>query len=99
MKIFAETLILQAWILFERLPVVPSNRASTSTRDSGSVQSKHKNRLVPILFENLVLVYHNIRVIEKMAENVYARTRIWLPIENEVEIEPDTETKLSSDDE
>ena len=46
-----------------------------------------------------VNVYHNMRVIKQMALNVHAKTRMWLPIEYEVEIEPDTETKLSSDDE
>ena len=34
-----------------------------------------------------------------MAENEYANTRVWLPIEREAEMEPDTETELSSDDE
>ena len=33
-----------------------------------------------------------------MAENEHAKTRMWLPIEYDVEIEPDTETDLSSDD-
>ena len=41
-----------------------------------------------------VYVYHNMCVIKQMA-----LTRMWLPIEYEVEIEPDTETELSSDDE
>ena len=46
-----------------------------------------------------VYVYHNMRVIKQMALNEHAKTRMWLPIEYEVEIEPDTETELSSDDE
>ena len=46
-----------------------------------------------------VYVYHNMCVIKQMALNVLAKTRMWLPIEYEVEIEPDTETDLSSDDE
>ena len=33
-----------------------------------------------------------------MALNEHAKTRMWLPIEYEVEVEPDTETELSSDD-
>ena len=46
-----------------------------------------------------VYVYHNMRVIEKMAENEHAKTQMLLPIEYEVEIEPDTKTELSFDDE
>ena len=56
-------------------------------------------RLVPIMVQDLVYVYHNMRVIKQMALNEHAKTRMWLPIEYEVEIEPDTETELSSDDE
>ena len=39
------------------------------------------------------------RVVKKMAENEQAKTQVWLPIEYEAEVEPDTETELSSDDE
>ena len=46
-----------------------------------------------------VHVYHNMCVIKQMALNVHAKTRMWFPIECKVEIEPDTETELSSDDE
>ena len=49
--------------------------------------------------QDLVYVYHNMRLIGKMAEIEHVKTRMRLPIENEVEIEPDTETELSSDDE
>ena len=59
-------------------------------------------RLVPLEDQARVLkvyVYHNMRVIKQMALTVHAKTRMWLPIEYEVEIEPDTETELSSDDE
>ena len=56
-------------------------------------------RLVPIMVQDLVYVYHNMRVIKQMALNEHAKTRMWLPIEYKVEIEPDTETELSSDDE
>ena len=38
-------------------------------------------------------------VINKIAENEQARTQVWLPAECEAEVEPDTETELSSDDE
>ena len=34
----------------------------------------------------------------KMAENKHANTRVWLPTECEVEIEPDTETELTTSD-
>ena len=37
------------------------------------------------------------RVIKQMAENEQARTRMWLPIECEANVEPDTETELYSD--
>ena len=59
-------------------------------------------RLVPLYDQARVLkvyVYHNLRVMKQMALNEHAKTRSWLPIEYEVEIEPDTETELSSDDE
>ena len=59
-------------------------------------------RLVPLYDQARVLkvyVYHNMCVIKQMALNVHAKTRMWLPIEYEVEIEPDTETELSSDHE
>ena len=46
-----------------------------------------------------VYVYHNMRVIKQMALNEHAKTRMWLPIEYKVEIEPDTDTELSFDDE
>ena len=51
------------------------------------------------MVQDLVLVYHNMRVIKRMAENEQARTRVWLPVEFEADEEPDTETELSSDDE
>ena len=38
-------------------------------------------------------------VIKKMAENEQARTRVCLPVECEANVEPDTETELTSDDE
>ena len=34
-----------------------------------------------------------------MVENEHAKTRVWLPIEYEAEVEPNTETELSSYDE
>ena len=34
-----------------------------------------------------------------MQENEQARTRVWLPVEYEANVEPDTEIELSSDDE
>ena len=51
------------------------------------------------MVQYLALVYHDMRVIKHLAENEQARTRVWLPVECEVDAEPDTETKLSSDDE
>ena len=51
------------------------------------------------MIHDLVLVYHNMRVIKKMPENEQARTRVWLPVECEADVEPDTDTELSSDDE
>ena len=39
------------------------------------------------------------RVIKHLAENEQARTRVWLPVECEADAEPDSETKLLSDDE
>ena len=49
--------------------------------------------------QDLVFVYNDMRVIKQMAENEQARTRVWLPVECEADVEPDTETELSSDDE
>ena len=46
-----------------------------------------------------VYVYHNMRVIKQMALNEHPKTRMWLPIKYEIQIEPDTETEISSDDE
>ena len=51
------------------------------------------------MVQYLVLIYHGMRVIKNLAENEQARTRVWLPVECEADAEPDTETKLSSDDE
>ena len=51
------------------------------------------------MVQYLVLFYHDMRVIQNLAENEQARTRVWLPVECEADAEPDTETKLSSDDE
>ena len=51
------------------------------------------------MVQDLALVYHNMRVIKNLAENEQARTRVWLPVECEADVERDTETKLSSDDE
>ena len=36
---------------------------------------------------------------KNLAENEQARTRVWLPVECGADVEPDTETKLSFDDE
>ena len=47
----------------------------------------------------LVLIYHDMRVIEHLAENEQARTRVWLPVECEADMEATTDTELSSDDE
>ena len=63
------------------------------------IQNKRRNRLRPIMVQELVLVYHYMRIIIQMAENEQGRTRVWLPVECEADVEPDTETKLSSDDE
>ena len=51
------------------------------------------------MVRGLAFVYRNMRVIKQMAENEQARTRVWLAVECEADVEPDTETKLSSDDE
>ena len=51
------------------------------------------------MVQDLVFVYHNMRVIEQIAENEQTRTQVWLPVECEADVEPDTETELSSDDE
>ena len=51
------------------------------------------------MVQYLVLVYHDMRVIKDLAENEQTRTRVWLPVECEADAEPDTETKLPSDDE
>ena len=51
------------------------------------------------MFQYLVLIYHDMRVINHLAENEQARTRVWLPVECEADAKPDTEAKLSSDDE
>ena len=39
-----------------------------------------------------------VRVIKKMAENEHAITRVWLPRECEDEMEPDTQTELTTSD-
>ena len=51
------------------------------------------------MVQELVLVYHDMHVIEHLAENEQALTRVWLPVECEADVEPDTETKLFPDDE
>ena len=51
------------------------------------------------MVQDLVLVYHDKRISKQLAENELARTRVWLPVEGEADVEPDTQTKLSSDDE
>ena len=51
------------------------------------------------MVQHLVLVYHDMRAIKQLAENEQARTQVWLPVECEADVEPDTDTKLSSDDE
>ena len=49
--------------------------------------------------QDLVFVYHIMRVIKKMAENEQARTQMWLPVECETEVERNTITEVTSDDE
>ena len=51
------------------------------------------------MVQDIVFVYHKMRFIKQMAENEQARTRVWLPIECEANVEPDSETELSSYDE
>ena len=51
------------------------------------------------MVQDLAFVYHNTRVIKQMAENEQARTRVWLPVECEADMEATTDTELSSDDE
>ena len=51
------------------------------------------------MVQDLVFLYHDMRVIKKMAKNEQARTWVWLPVECEADVEPDTETELSSYDE
>ena len=41
-----------------------------------------------------VVLNHNMRVFEKMAKNQQARNRVWLPVECEADVEPETETEL-----
>ena len=77
---------------YERLPVVPSSRAS-----SGGSQLTSSTSVEPSPSRPGVCVSQHAR--HQMALNEHAKTRTWLPIEYEVEIEPDTETELSSDDE
>ena len=50
------------------------------------------------MVQDLVFVYHHMRVIKQKAENEQARTRVWLRDKCEGDVEPDTVTKLSSDD-
>ena len=38
------------------------------------------------MVHNLVLVYHNMRVINKTAENEQARTQVWLPVECKADV-------------
>ena len=63
------------------------------------IQSKRRNRLGPIMFQDLVFVYDNTLVIKQMVEHEKVRTGVWVPVECEADVEPDTETELSSDDE
>ena len=50
--------------------------------------------------QDLLYVHHNMSFIGKMIENEFPKTRMWLAIEyDEIELEPDTETELSPDDE
>ena len=51
------------------------------------------------MVQDLALIYHDMRDIKILAENEEARIRVWLPVECEADVERDTETKLSSDDE
>ena len=51
------------------------------------------------MVQDLVYFYHGMRVIKQMAENEQARTMLWLSVECEADVEPDTETELFSDDE
>lgn len=76
-----------------------SSCCETNWSEVDCIQSKRRNRLKPLMVQDLVYVYHNMRVLKQMVQNEHAKTRGWLPIEYEPEVEPDTETELSSDDE
>ena len=49
-------------------------------------------------FKTLFLFVVTCVLFKTLAENEQARTWVWLPVGYEVEVEPDTETELSSDD-
>ena len=74
------------------LPAVPGDRASSSGFERTSCNSV-------ALSSNILFAMSSMRLIKNMAQNEHAKTQVWLPIENEAEIEIDTKTKLSFDDE
>ena len=67
---------------------IASSCCNTNWSKVDCTQSKRRNRLGPIMVQNLVLVYHNMHVIKQMAENKQARTQVWLPVECQAEVEP-----------
>ena len=86
------------WILFSAYGIALSC-CETNCSEVDCIQSKRRNRLVHVMVPDLVFVYHNMRTIKKIVENEQARTRVWLSVECEAEVEPGTETELSSVDE
>ena len=78
---------------------IVSSCCETNWSEVDCIQSKRRKRLGPIMVQDLVFIYRNMRVIKEIAQNEQAKTRVWLPVEFEADKEPDTETELSSDDE